>query len=94
MANLKDTIKITPELKAIAEEIKTLTALYAPVDTGNLRNKIKSFNEIGNMIKFDKTGKASITIDYAPPGAEYGEFWDEPSTDKSKTRHKIGRAHV
>jgi hypothetical protein len=31
---------------------------------------------------------ATVTIDYAPDGAEYGEFWDEPATDKSRTKHR------
>jgi hypothetical protein len=94
--------KITPELKAIAKEIKTLTVLYAPTSEnsigkktkrikysnaktrrgwtgpGNLKRKIGSYNTYDNMIQFNEKGKATITVDYAPPGAEYGEFWNEP----------------
>jgi hypothetical protein len=97
--------KITPELKAIARELKTLTVLYAPTSKGkmskgeikslkaarkrskgkgswtgpgNLKRKIGAFNTYDNMILFDSKGKATITIDYAPPGAEYGEYWNDP----------------
>ena len=84
-------------LKDVAKTIKTLTIAYAPYKTGNLRRKINTANTYSTMIKYNvpKSGydalaarPATVTIDYAPPGAEYGEFWDEPATDKSRTKHR------
>ena len=82
-------------LKDVAKTIKTLTIAYAPYKTGNLRRKINTANTYSTMIKYNvpKSGydalaarPATFTIDYAPPGAEYGEFWDEPATSKSRTK--------
>lgn len=82
-------------LKDVAKTIKTLTIAYAPYKTGNLRRKINTANTYSTMIKYNvpKSGydalaarPATVTIDYAPPGAEYGEFWDEPATSKSRTK--------
>jgi len=47
---------------------------------GNLKRKIGSYNTYDNMIQFNQNGVATITVDYAPPGAEYGEYWNEPYT--------------
>jgi hypothetical protein len=64
---------------------------------GNLRRKINTANTYSSMIKYNlpKSGydalaarPATVTIDYAPPGAEYGEFWDEPATNKSRTKNR------
>ena len=82
-------------LKDVAKTIKTVTIAYAPYKTGNLRRKINTANTYSTMIKYNvpKSGydalaarPATVTIDYAPPGAEYGEFWDEPATSKSRTK--------
>ena len=82
-------------LNNVAKTIKTLTIAAAPYKTGNLRKKIKFANTYSTMIKYNvpKSGydalaarPATVTIDYAPPGAEYGEFWDEPATSKSRTK--------
>ena len=84
-------------LKDVAKTIKTLTIAYAPYKTGNLRRKINTANTYSTMIKYNvpKSGydalaarPATVTIDYAPPGAEYGEFWDEPATSKSRTKNR------
>ena len=40
------------------------------------------------MITIDKNGKASVSIDYAPPGAEYGQYWNPPFTKKSTTKNR------
>ena len=84
-------------LKDVAKTIKTLTIAKAPYKTGNLRRKINVANTYSTMIKYNlpKAGydalaarPATVTVDYAPPGAEYGEFWDEPATSKSRTKHR------
>jgi len=84
-------------LKNVAKTIKTLTIAGAPYKTGNLRRKINTANTYSSMIKYNvpKSGydalaarPATVTVDYAPPGAEYGEFWDEPATNKSRTKNR------
>jgi hypothetical protein len=71
--------KHTPELVAIAEQLKALTVAGAPVKDGTLRNTIKSFNTINKMITFDAVSKrARVKVDYAPPGANYGIYWNDP----------------
>jgi len=52
--------------------------------TGNLFNTVGSFNTTDKMLRSTKTKKGNkikietpkvfITLDYAPPGAEYGKF--------------------
>lgn len=105
-----NSIKVTPELKAIAKTIKDLTIAYAPTSKGklsngqikslksarksgkgkagwtgpgNLKRKLNTANTYESMIGFDTKGEATITIDYAPPGAEYGQYWNQPYTNLS-----------
>lgn len=87
--------RVAKALKDVAKTIKTLTIAYAPYKTGNLRRKINTANTYSTMIKYNLPREgydalaarpATVTVDYAPPGAEYGEFWDEPATSKSRTK--------
>jgi len=84
--------KVEKALKDVAKTIKTLTIAKAPYKTGNLRRKINVANTYSTMIKYKLPADAltarpaTVTVDYAPPGAEYGEFWDEPATSKSRTK--------
>jgi len=79
-------------LKNVAKTIKTLTIAGAPYKTGNLRRKINTANTYSTMIKYKlpadglSARPATVSVDYAPDGAEYGEFWDEPATSKSRTK--------
>ena len=84
-------------LKDVAKTIKQLTIAKAPYKTGNLRRKINTANTYSKMIKYNvpKAGydalaarPATVTLDYMPQGAKYGEFWDEPATSKSRTKHR------
>lgn len=71
--------KSTPELVAIATTLRDLTSAGAPVKDGTLRDTIKSFNTINTMITFDAVSKqARVKVDYAPPGANYGRYWNDP----------------
>jgi len=86
--------KVEKALKDVAKTIKTLTIAKAPYKTGNLRRKINVANTYSTMIKYKLPADAltarpaTVTVDYAPPGAEYGEFWDEPATSKSRTKNR------
>jgi hypothetical protein len=87
-------------LKNVAKTIKTLTIAKAPQSingsngnrAGNLKRKINTANTYSTMIKYKLPADelsdrpATVSVDYAPDGAEYGEFWDEPATNKSRTK--------
>jgi hypothetical protein len=84
-------------LEQVADVYKSLAQLYivngkagwdkAPYKTGNLYNRIGSFNNASNMILVRNPRSTtklkipnqsfSIALQYAPPGATYGKFVEE-----------------
>ena len=81
-------------LDQIAKQIRTLAATIAPYDTGNLSNKIKSYNTLDRMVKWDdKTFDSKITLFFAPPGARYGQFWNKPFGRGSGTTATIKKRY-
>jgi len=86
--------KSTPELVAIATTLRDLTSAGAPVKTGNLRDTIKSFNTNNRMITFDAVSRrARVKVDYAPPGANYGRYWNNPYGEGSGTTATIKKRY-
>lgn len=65
-------------LKNIAKTIRNVGSSLAPRKTGNLRNTIRSYNTPDRMVKTDKNGNSTITFFFAPPGANYGKYWNKP----------------
>jgi len=72
-----------PTLKDIAKQISSLAQLNLQreptraIKTGNLLRKVKSVNTPSNMVKEIQTADTysfEIELDYAPAGAEYGQF--------------------
>jgi hypothetical protein len=72
-----------PSLQDIAKQISSLAQLNLQrqptraIDTGNLLRKVKAANTPAKMIKEIKTKdnySFEIELDYAPDGAEYGQF--------------------
>ena len=72
-----------PSLQDIAKQISSLAQLNLQrqptraIDTGNLLRKVKAANTPAKMVKELKTKDSysfEIELDYAPQGAEYGEF--------------------
>ena len=72
-----------PSLQDIAKQISSLAQLNLQrqptraIDTGNLLLKVKSANTPNKMVKEIKTKDSysfEIDLDYAPQGAEYGDF--------------------
>lgn len=73
-----------PTLKDIAKQIGGLAVAKAPVRTGNLKRKLAQANTPSKVLKEDKKTKSfSFEIDYAPQGAEYGMFWNDPNVSKT-----------
>jgi hypothetical protein len=79
-------------LAQIATRIKDLASAKAPVRTGKLSRAVKDYNRPSGMIKETSTtsGKKSIEfqLDYAPPGAEYGKWWNDPTVSKTVKKGK------
>jgi hypothetical protein len=73
-----------PTLKDIAKQIGGLAVAKAPIKTGNLKRKLAKANTPDKVLKENpKTKSFSFEIDYAPPGAEYGMFWNDPTVSKT-----------
>ena len=83
-----------PTLQDIAKQISSLAQLNLQrqptraIDTGNLLKKVKSANTPNKMVKEIKTKdnySFEIELDYAPAGAEYGQFVND-GTSKMAAR--------
>jgi hypothetical protein len=79
-------------LRDIAKQIGGLTVANAPQSLkgskrrrpGNLKRALKRENTSDNILKVNpKTKSFSFEINYAPPGAEYGMFWNDPTVSKT-----------
>lgn len=81
-------------LLEVAQRLGELTAVKAPRKTGNLKRALRAANTgrkiLGGknsaqaerqIIDDLKTGTFTfeLDIDVAPPGAEYGQWWNEPT---------------
>lgn len=81
-------------LLQVAQRLGDLTVAKAPKKTGNLKSKLRSANTgrkiLGGMnsaqaekaiIEDLKSGTYTfeLAIDVAPDGAEYGQFWNQPT---------------
>lgn len=77
-------------LESIAVKIRDLAVAKAPRDTGYLKKRIKEANTPAKtkMIKVSNK-EISISLDYAPTGAEYGQWFNEPPAANSKRRKKL-----
>jgi len=83
-----------PSLQDIAKQISSLAQLNLQrqptraIKTGNLLRKVKAANTPTNMVKEIKTKdnySFEIELDYAPQGAEYGQFVND-GTSKMDAR--------
>ena len=83
-----------PSLQDIAKQISSLAQLNLQrqptraIDTGNLLKRVKSANTPNKMVKEIKTKDSysfEIELDYAPKGAEYGEYVND-GTSKMAAR--------
>ena len=73
---------VTKELKDIAFKYSDLAGVYMrngqyfkpAYKTGNLFNKVTTYNDVSRMLKEQSEGKVVLALDYGPPGALYGKF--------------------
>lgn len=78
-----------PTLRDIAKQIGGLATAKAPKKTGRLKRALAKANTPNNVLREDKRTKSfSFEIDYAPPGAEYGMFWNDPTVSKTVLKGK------
>ena len=92
-----------PSLKDIAKQIGGLTVANAPQSfkgtkrrsSGNLKRALARANTPDKVLKVNpKTKSFSFEIDYAPPGAEYGMFWNDPTVSKTVSSGKTSNIPV
>jgi len=73
-----------PKLKDIAKQIGGLVVAKAPIKTGKLKRALARANTPNKILTENPNTKSfSFEIDYAPPGAEYGMFWNDPTVSKT-----------
>lgn len=78
-------------LAQIANRVRDLAVLKAPVKTGNLRKQLAAYNRPSGMIKEVRKGNSitiELSLDVAPPGAEYGQWWNDPTVSKTVRKGK------
>ncbi len=78
-------------LESIAVKIRDLAIAKAPKDTGNLKRRIREANTPvkSKMIKTTNDLDVTISLDYAPNGAEYGQWFNSPPSPVSTRRKSL-----
>ena len=94
MATLND---VTKKAKTLADTISKRVASKAPVKTGNLKRKLIAGNTIDTMLEVTSVDSKTqmikgieISYNYAPDGAEYGRYWNDPTVSDSVRNQKTG----
>lgn len=94
MANIKGI----RTLESIAVRIRDLAIAEAPkatINGGNLKNRIKAANTPAKTKMITGTDKEiSISLDYAPYGAEYGQWFNDPPKVSSNRRKSLQRTAI
>jgi hypothetical protein len=85
--SINDVIR---KANSLADIISKRVAANAPKKTGNLRRALLKANNLNTMLNVQKGGskqiplkKITFTIDYAPDGAEYGMWWNDPTVSST-----------
>jgi len=84
-------------LRDVAKEIQSNLQKYAPYKTGNLRSRLRTANTINTIIgknNYDfntetKSVDIDVSVEIAPSGAEYGLWFNDPPTPRSKRRKSL-----
>jgi hypothetical protein len=85
--SINDVIK---KANSLADIISKRVAENAPYKTGNLQKALLRANNLNTMLNVQKGGSKNVpiktitfTIDYAPDGAEYGMWWNDPTVSSN-----------
>lgn len=102
MATISD---VTTKTKKLTDVLVNQVANRAPVSKngsngrppGNLKRQIKRANNVNTVFEQTKgTSKVvpiqsfTFSIDYAPEGAEYGKYWNDPTVSEQVRNQKTG----
>jgi hypothetical protein len=93
---------VIQKANSLANIISKRVAANAPKKTGTLQRALLRANNLNTMLDVGRGGTKSIplktitfTIDYAPDGAEYGMWWNDPTVSSTvrsgKTKNVPGR---
>ena len=81
---------VIQKANSLADIISKRVSENAPYKTGNLQKALLRANNLNTMLNVQKGGSKQIpiktitfTIDYAPEGAEYGMWWNEPTVSST-----------
>lgn len=89
--------QILNKTRTLTDALVNQVANKAPVRTGNLKRQIKRANNVNTV--FESTPSTSkvvpiqsftFSIDYAPEGAEYGKYWNDPNVSYQVKNQKTG----
>ena len=80
-------VKQTNTLKDLVRKTVDTMVSLAPKDTGNLRRKIRSANTYSKVVS-GKGVNTTLTFQYAPQGAEYGKWFNDPPRVVKRTKLK------
>jgi len=98
----KSLDSVIKKANSLADIISKRVAANAPKKTGNLQRALLRANNLSTMLEVGRGGSKSIplktitfTIDYAPDGAEYGMWWNDPTVSSTvrsgKTKNVPGK---
>jgi hypothetical protein len=79
------TLKDLAGLYRTLAQTNMLSGPWRPVyKTGNLYNRIGSYNSVNQMLTEISQNKYTLTLNFAPPGATYGYFAETGTGTHSK----------
>ena len=86
----KSLDSVIKKANSLADIISKRVSKNAPYKTGNLQSALLKANTLNTMLNVQKGGSKQIpiktitfTIDYAPDGAEYGMWWNDPTVSST-----------
>jgi hypothetical protein len=90
--SINDVIR---KANSLADIISKRVSVNAPKKTGNLQRALLRANNLNTMLNVQKGGSKNVpiktitfTIDYAPDGAEYGMWWNDPTVSSTVKKGK------
>ena len=93
----KSLDSVIKKANSLANIISKRVAYNAPKKTGNLQRALLRANTLNTMLDVGKGSSKSIplktitfSIDYAPDGAEYGMWWNDPTVSNTVENQGTG----